>query len=85
MRCTAPPPIAPLRVPISPLPLGNPFGARTRHARLNKAVGEIVYPTGAAFSRGHLVISYGINDEHCAIACIPLETAIATTIALPRR
>ena len=48
-------------------------------------MGEIVYPTGAAFSRGHLVISYGINDEHCAIACIPLETAIATTIALPRR
>lgn len=77
------PPFAPLRVPIRPLPLGNPFGARTRHARLNRAVGEIVYPTGAAFIDGHFVISYGINDEHCAIARIPYETAVATTIALP--
>lgn len=77
------PPFSPLRAPRAPLPLGNPLGARTVHARLNRAVGEIVYPSGAAFVEGHFVVSYGINDEHCAIAVIPYAQAVATTVPLP--
>jgi len=65
------PPFWPDARPVGPLPLDNPFGPRTRYARLNPAVREVIYPGGASYANGQWVISFGINDEHCALAIIP--------------
>jgi hypothetical protein len=64
-------PFSPTHAPAVPLDLDNPLGPRTEHPRLNPVVGEVLYPTGAAFADGHWTISFGINDERCAIAVIP--------------
>jgi predicted GH43/DUF377 family glycosyl hydrolase len=64
-------PFSPTHAPAVPLPLDNPLGPRTVHPKLNPVVGEVLYPAGAAFADGHWAISFGINDERCAIAVIP--------------
>ncbi len=69
-RFGAEPPFAPTHSPIRPVPLRNPFGVSTFYPRLNSAVGEVLYPSGAQFHHGEWVISYGINDERCAISLI---------------
>ena len=69
-RFSARPPHRPTASPAGPLPLPNPFGRRSLHARLNPAVDEVLYPCGAARHGGRWVVSYGINDEHCAIALL---------------
>ncbi len=75
---SAQPPFAPLAGPASPLDLGNPFGERRTHARLNPAVGEVIYPCGAARDGARWLISHGINDEHCAITSIDAAAVAAT-------
>ena len=65
-------PFGPTDAPVRPLALPNPFGGSRRHAKLNPAVGEVLYPCGAAFADGRWLVSYGINDECCAIATLPL-------------
>ncbi len=67
---------APLDRPVRPLPIWNPFGAERRHPALNPAVGEVVYPCGAAWHDDRWILSYGINDEHCALTALP-ATAVA--------
>jgi hypothetical protein len=71
-RFSAVHPFAPTDVPVRPLALPNPFGGKRRHAKLNPAVGEVLYPCGAAFADGRWLVSYGINDECCAIAVLPM-------------
>jgi hypothetical protein len=69
-RFAAAPPFAPTDAPTGTLALGNPFGGRRLHAKLNPAVGEVIYPCGAAHEDGRWLVSHGINDEHCAISIL---------------
>jgi predicted GH43/DUF377 family glycosyl hydrolase len=59
------------------LPVEN--GPTRIYEKLNPAVGEVIYPCGAVFDNGRWYISYGINDESCAIAVIQHQ-AIDTVI-----
>jgi hypothetical protein len=77
-RFTASPPFAPNAGPTRSLTLGNPFGTNRIHPRLNPAVGEVIYPCGAARNGHRWVISHGINDEYCALSTIPPEQVLAT-------
>ena len=77
-RFSAIPPFAPDAGPRGPIALPNPFGGKRIHPKLNPAVGEVIYPCGAAFDGGRWFISYGINDEHCAIATVSHDTVLAS-------
>jgi len=70
-RFTAAYPFAPTDAPARPLVLPNPCGGTRRHPKLNPAVGEVLYPCGAVFANERWLVSYGINDECCAIATLP--------------
>lgn len=72
-------PYGPVRVPILPLELPNPKGHVRTYPKLNPAVGEVVYPCGAAHENGRWLISYGINDETCAIASASMDALFAAT------
>ncbi|MBL9189297.1 MAG: hypothetical protein JNK23_17575 [Opitutaceae bacterium] len=76
--CDATAPFSPALEPAEPLKLGNPFGAERVHGRLNPAVGEVIYPCGAARDGTRWVVSHGINDEHCAISFVEHATVLAT-------
>ncbi len=54
-----------------PFELPNPKGETFDMPRLNGEVAEVVYPCGMVVAGSDLVISYGINDESCAIAVVP--------------
>jgi predicted GH43/DUF377 family glycosyl hydrolase len=56
-----------------PLPLPNPLGDRREHPPLNPAIYRVIYPSGAVPVHGDWCISYGINDERCAICRLPHE------------
>ncbi len=56
--------------PIRPLRFDNPLGESRTYERLNPAVGEVIYPCGAAWDGARWVISHGINDEYCAISLL---------------
>lgn len=75
---------APTHRPRQTLPLANPFGARRVHAALNPAVGEVLYPCGAARAGERWLVSHGINDEHCAISILTDEQIDATLEPVPR-
>ena len=48
--------------------------------KLNRGVHRVAYPSGVVLEPGQLVVAYGINDEACAIAVLPLaeiEAALA--------
>lgn len=67
----AEPPFAPVAIPHRPSRWNLPDAARRRHPKLNPAVGEVVYPSGSACQAGRWVVSFGIDDENCAIAAVP--------------
>lgn len=77
-RFRAEAPFTPTHAPVTPLALHNPYAGRRIHPPLNPAVGEVIYPCGAARVGGHWVISHGINDEHCAITVVADSTVAAT-------
>jgi len=64
-------PFAPLAAPRAELPLPNPFGRERLHPHLNPAVSRVLYPCGAAREADGWLLSYGINDEHAAVAHVP--------------
>lgn len=72
-------PFTPTHAPITPLPLHNPYGGQRIHAALNPAVGEVVYPCGAARVGDRWLVSHGINDEHCAISVVD-DSAVTATL-----
>jgi hypothetical protein len=73
------PPFAPVRVPLSPLQLHPaPLPAR-QFPRLNPAVGEVIYPCGACREGADWVVSWGLNDERCAVTVIPHAHVAAST------
>jgi hypothetical protein len=77
-RFSASPPFAPNAGPRGPIDLPNPFGGTREHPKLNPAVGEVIYPCGAVLERRQWIISYGINDERCAIATISHDALLAS-------
>ena len=84
-RFACSPPFAPTDAPCGELALRNPVGGRRLFPKLNPAVGEVVYPCGAAYHDRRWWISYGINDEQCAIAILsPAEVAQALQPLPPR-
>jgi predicted GH43/DUF377 family glycosyl hydrolase len=60
-------PYKPLGFSHNPIELPNPWGNARDYPKLNPAVGEVIYPCGAVYENGSWFISYGINDEQCAI------------------
>jgi len=72
-------PFTPRFGPSLPLPLKDASSAARRHPRLNPAVGEVIYPCGACRDGGDWVVSWGLNDERCAITVIPHTSVVATT------
>lgn len=71
-------PFAPTAGPTHPLDLGGSRAAFRTHARLNPAVGEVIYPCGAARDGARWLISHGINDEYCAISFLDHAAAVQT-------
>lgn len=69
-RFAATPPFAPTDMPQSPLAIELPPSARRSLPKLNPAVGDVIYPAGAAFVDGHWIVSFGIDDERCGIAVL---------------
>jgi hypothetical protein len=72
-RFSSYPPFYPTYFPKKKLHLPSPQGNNRSLPQLNPAVDEVIYPCGAAFHDGLWFISYGINDEVCAIAWITQE------------
>ena len=54
-----------------PFELPNHVGTRFAHEKLNADVHEVVYPRGQVRKDGEWIVSYGLNDEECAIAVVP--------------
>lgn len=81
-RFSASPPFAPTGAPAGTFPLVNPFGGERTREKLNPAVGEVTYPCGAALVDGRWFVSYGINDERCAIAVMAHAGVEAAVSAL---
>jgi hypothetical protein len=75
--CEAAAPFAPVLGPREPLALGHPTAAVRSHSRLNPAVGEVIYPCGAARDGARWMVSHGINDEHCAISLVDHAAVLA--------
>ena len=69
-------PFKPLGFSKIPLELPNPWGAVRDHPKLNPAVGEVIYPCSAYFEKGKWVISYGINDEYCAVTQVSHDVVL---------
>ena len=67
VRFAGPPDFKPNAYLAQPLELPNPFADRLIQPRLNPQVAEVIYPSGAVFAKGRWLVSYGINDEHCAL------------------
>ncbi len=78
-------PFAPTDAPTGELALGNPAGNRRSLPKLNPAVGEVVYPCGAAYHDGRWFVSYGINDEQCAVAILSSHEVASAIRPLERR
>ena len=67
-------PFRPSRAPIHSLALGNPIAGPRSRPQLNPAVSEVIYPCGSILHEDSWFISYGINDESCAISTLSRET-----------
>lgn len=72
-RFSATAPFAPTDMPREPLSIEVPACARRALPKLNSAVGEVLYPAGAAYEAGKWIVSLGVDDERCAIAVIDPE------------
>jgi predicted GH43/DUF377 family glycosyl hydrolase len=77
-------PFPPTDAPVRPLALPHPLGGTRQYEKLNPAVGEVIYPCGAAYDQGHWIISCGINDERCAIAIVTPADVMASLRAIVR-
>ena len=83
--CFAPThPFTPTAQPISPLAFAGADGDRRTHERLNPAVGEVIYPCGAAWDGTRWAVSHGVNDESCAISFVTPEAVRATLRSVGR-
>jgi hypothetical protein len=77
-RFAATPPFAPVDMPAMPLPIDVPTEARRRLPKLNPAVGDVIYPAGAAMGDGRWLVSIGIDDERAAIVTLSHDDILRT-------
>ena len=71
-------PFAPSLAPMRPLTLRPTIATAARtYPRLNPAVGEVVYPCGAARVGTRWLVSHGINDEVSAISILEHDEVLA--------
>ena len=73
-------PFAPAWVPVRPIQLWNDTLPARRHPRLNPAVGEVIYPCGVQRDGENWVVTWGMNDERCALTELP-HAALAAAVA----
>ena len=66
-RFRAAPPFLPASMPVRPLQSALSPWARRTLPKLNTAVDAVIYPGGAAYQDGRWIVSFGIDDERCAI------------------
>jgi predicted GH43/DUF377 family glycosyl hydrolase len=69
-RFAAEPPFRFTGGPAGPLALAAPMGAERAHPPLNPAIAEVIYPCGAAFDGTRWIVSFGVNDERCALGIL---------------
>lgn len=69
-RFAATAPFAPTHEPAGELDLGWREGNHRLHPSLNPAIDQVIYPCGAAHSGDRWLVSFGINDERCAVAVL---------------
>ena len=81
-RFSAEPPFAPTGAPVGLLELPNPFGTKRVHENLNPAVERVEYPCGAILEDDHWFVSFGLNDEHAAIAVLTRKQVETTLESL---
>jgi hypothetical protein len=84
-RFASTPPFHATDEPISPLDLGRLSGAPRAHPRLNPAVGEVIYPCGAARDGDRWLLSLGVNDERAVIVTVEPAAILATLRAVAPR
>lgn len=78
-------PFAPAQGPARAITLwSGPLPAR-RHARLNPAVAEVIYPCGLKRDYGNWVVSWGLNDERCALTVLTHESVTAAMASVATR
>ena len=80
-RFAADAPFVPTDMPICPLPIAVPAPLRRRLPKLNPAVGDVLYPAGAAHEDGKWLVSLGVDDERCAIAVLDDAEVINTLVS----
>lgn len=80
----ADPPFAPLAEPVETLDLAGPCRSSRHLPQLNSAVASVEYPCGAAVDGDHWLLSFGVNDERCAIARVPHADVVASMRMLPQ-
>lgn len=74
-------PFAPILAPVTPLTLHRgPLPAR-RHPPLNPAVAEVIYPCGVQRTKDEWVVTWGLNDERCALTLLAHSALVATTVS----
>lgn len=72
-------PFLPVAGPSHTLPLAMaPLPPRS-FPKLNPAVGEVVYPCGAARTKHGWLVSFGLNDERCGLSLVS-DIAITATL-----
>jgi predicted GH43/DUF377 family glycosyl hydrolase len=76
-------PFTPRAAPTRPLAMAGEEAKQRLFPRLNTAVGEVIYPCGAAWDGTRWLISHGINDERCAISVLDHAAVAATVQDLP--
>lgn len=79
MRFEAKPPFVVTHLSTIPFDLPNESGTELLFERLNE-VGDVIYPCGLVPDGDDWVVSYGINDERCAVARVS-RAAIEESLA----
>lgn len=70
MRFEAQAPFRVTEMSTVPFDLPNELGTEFAFERLNEVVGDVIYPCGLVPDGDDWVVSYGINDERCAVTRI---------------
>ncbi len=94
MRIDAQAPFRVTEMSTVPFDLPNELGVDVAFERLNELVGDVIYPCGLVPDGDDWVVSYGINDERCAVARVkradvaasmgPVETSFIMSQDEPR-
>ncbi|MDQ0467179.1 polysaccharide pyruvyl transferase family protein [Labrys wisconsinensis] len=67
-----------------PFEVPNPIGDHFSMPRLNPEVHKVVYPCGFVQADDKLLISFGINDELCAVATVGLQDVLESMSPVDR-